>query len=310
LRSLEAYPKAIAHFRRAIALDPDFAQAHAALAMAQLNLAGLVASPSRPHVDEARAAAQRALALEPDLPEAQVALAAIHQRFDFDWPRAEALLARAVATAPNSVYVLSGYAIALMCRGRFDEAARPIERALEVDPLNIGLRSVYAHFLSYRGLFEAAEEELVALLEMDPRHAYSRVVLGNNYLYWQKPAEALEQYRQVIVLVPGHASAYLGVVNALALAGRTEEALVELAQTRALFTQGYVSPLHVAATCATLRDAEGMYAALEEAPVLGDFLFCTLSIDPLFRAYHRDERWRTLLARYGLASPTGGLPLV
>jgi adenylate cyclase len=308
-RSLEAYPKAIVHFRRAIALDPEFAQAHAALALALLNLAGMVAAPSRLYVPDAKSAAEHALALDPGLPEAQAALAAIHQRFEFDWPRAEALFARAVATAPNSVYVLSGYAMALMCRGRFDEAAQAIEHALEVDPLNIGLRSVYAQFLSYRGLFDAAEEELVALLEMDPRHAYSRVVLGNNYLYWRKPVEALEHYRQVIAMVPGHASAYLGAVNALALAGRSDDARVELARTRALFAQGYMSPLHAAATYATLRDAEGMYAALEEAVALGDFLFCTLPIDPLFRAYRRDERWLALLSRYGLASSAGSLQL-
>jgi hypothetical protein len=52
-----------------------------------------------------------------------------------------------------------------------------------------------------------------------------------------------------------------------------------------------------------------MYAALEEAVALGDFLFCTLPIDPLFRAYRRDERWLALLSRYGLASSAGSLQL-
>lgn len=73
VKSSDNWTKAPEMFRRAIALDPDYAQAHAGLAdsLAQLLLWRIVESPGV--LDEALAAAQRALELAPQLAEAHVA---------------------------------------------------------------------------------------------------------------------------------------------------------------------------------------------------------------------------------------------
>lgn len=74
LKSTDNWPKAPEMFRRAIALDPDFAQAHAGLADSLVGL--LMWRLLKPEaLDEAIAAAKRALELAPELAEAHVARA-------------------------------------------------------------------------------------------------------------------------------------------------------------------------------------------------------------------------------------------
>lgn len=64
-------------FRRAIELDPDYAQAHAGLADALVELLLWQQDLPQDALEEARAAAHRALELDPDLAEARVAKAHI-----------------------------------------------------------------------------------------------------------------------------------------------------------------------------------------------------------------------------------------
>lgn len=74
LKSSDNWVKAPEMFRRAIALDPDYAQAHAGLAdsLAQLLIWRIIGPPANA-LDEALAAAKRALELAPQLAEAHVA---------------------------------------------------------------------------------------------------------------------------------------------------------------------------------------------------------------------------------------------
>jgi hypothetical protein len=108
----------------------------------------------------------------------------------------------------------------------------------------------------------------------------------------------------VIALVPGHPTAYLGAVCALAQGGATDEARAELGRVVAQFAHGHCSPVHIAAAHAGLGDTAAMYDALERAVAERDFLVCTLPIDPLFDRYHGDARLQSLLARNRMAPAT------
>ncbi|HYD06681.1 MAG TPA: winged helix-turn-helix domain-containing protein, partial [Reyranella sp.] len=132
--------KALTLFEQAVALDPDYAMAHAGLGSAYLLLAST--AMLRPlQVDEAmpmaRRAAERALALDDTLAEPWAVLGRVKMEYDWDWQGAEADLAHAVALNGNSVEALGTYGQFLSAMGRHDEAIEAMERARRLDPRQV-----------------------------------------------------------------------------------------------------------------------------------------------------------------------------
>jgi adenylate cyclase len=120
-------------FRRAIELDPQYAQAHAGLADALVEL--LLWRLERPQdvLEEARAAAQRALELDPDLAEAHVAKAhTLALAGDHEAATAEFELA---LTLDSGLYVAHYYyARHCFAQGRHARAVDLFESAHRVQP--------------------------------------------------------------------------------------------------------------------------------------------------------------------------------
>src|SRR6185503_13925901 len=101
LRTTESLARALSLFQTAATRDPDFALAHAgiALSLAPRRVLGYV--PPGAGDAEHKAAALRALALDPALGDAHAALAAAYA-VDWEWERAEAEFRRAVETDASS----------------------------------------------------------------------------------------------------------------------------------------------------------------------------------------------------------------
>jgi DNA-binding winged helix-turn-helix (wHTH) protein/Tfp pilus assembly protein PilF len=129
--------KALGLFEQALALDPDYATAHAGLASTYLLLASTVILRPLP-VDEAmplaRQSAERARVLDEGLAEAWAVLGRVKMEYDWDWDGAEADLAYAVALNPNSVDTLAVYGQFLSTMDRHDEALEAMEQARRLDP--------------------------------------------------------------------------------------------------------------------------------------------------------------------------------
>ena len=128
--------KALEFFGQALALDPDYASAHAGLADTCVLLAEYGALPPTSILPKARAAIERALELSPDLAEAHCAAGELALVFDWDWARAERELRRAIELSPR--YAAAHYRLALyqsLVAGQFDEAIPRARQAVELDPL-------------------------------------------------------------------------------------------------------------------------------------------------------------------------------
>ena len=171
LSSFEALRKAAGHFRAAIALDPEYVLAHAALAnaFAQLALVGSI-SP-----DEARAEGQphieRALELDPDNAYAQ----AVYGRYlsIMGDPRADEVLRSAVAAAPNDVDVLNIYAIFLRTERRGEEALVILDRALDLDPLSVMLYHDLGRVHLWMGQFDLGLQAFERISQINPGNPYA-----------------------------------------------------------------------------------------------------------------------------------------
>ena len=182
--SMLEVPKAIEAFRAAIELAPDYAAAHAGLALAQCAQAELRLRPPAEAYSEAKSSALQALAMDPECADAQVALAAVLFWSEWNWPAAEKSLERALEINPNhsEAYLLFGRL--LEARGRFDEALAMKRRALERDPFSplVHLQVSLSFFLAHR--YDESIEWASKTLELDPRHPHAREFLAG--CYWKK----------------------------------------------------------------------------------------------------------------------------
>ena len=301
-RDSAMHTKATELFRKAIAVDPNFAQAYASLAMTLLSIAGFVSSPSGPLVTEAVAAARHAIAMDAGTADAYVALGAIAHRIEWDWPEAERLYRRALELGPDSANSHASFGYALSMRGRFSEAAKHLRIAYELDPLNVGMRAACAKDLYFQRRYVEADAELTALLEIAPQHEFAEFALGFNALYSGRPQVARAAFERVSAILPDHPSPHLLIPATLALEGREREAREQLNAVLARRADQYYCRYHLAITYAYLRDRDHLYAALDQAAELSDVLLVTLPVEPAFDAYHDDLRFRTFLAAHWLPS--------
>ena len=126
--------RALAHFEKALALDPNSAPLHALIAFCHLldSRFGWWSS----HEDalaKARAFTDRALALDPDNADANTCLGFVHlwaEAFD----AAERAARRAVELAPGSADVADFASLILTCCGHPDEAVVLSEKAIALSP--------------------------------------------------------------------------------------------------------------------------------------------------------------------------------
>ncbi len=126
-------------FQRALAIDPNFAEAHAGIADVWMIRAWFRAmADGGPAVAEdlerATTAAQRATELDPGLTEPYATLGAV-RHIQGRFAEVEALFARALELNPNYVAALHWHATHAMAMGRFDTSLEELRLATRLDPL-------------------------------------------------------------------------------------------------------------------------------------------------------------------------------
>ena len=119
---------------RAIALDPNFAAAHARLSEAHGRIHRWGYDRSNTRLEQQRTAAERALALQSNLPEAHFALGLYHYFGHDDYEPALREFRRAVELAPNNAQFVRFIGYIYRRQARWPEALDQVERATRLDP--------------------------------------------------------------------------------------------------------------------------------------------------------------------------------
>jgi TolB-like protein/Flp pilus assembly protein TadD len=157
LRTTEGFDRAEAAFTKAIALDPEFAQAYAGLADVRLtrSVFEIYAGANTRPTAGAREATERALTLDPMLAEAYPAAGAV-----LHWTgrlgEAEQQFKKAIALNPNYALAHHWYSLLLEAQGRLDAALAEIEQAIQLDPLSMPAVSTRHRFLLMAGRISEA----------------------------------------------------------------------------------------------------------------------------------------------------------
>jgi DNA-binding winged helix-turn-helix (wHTH) protein/tetratricopeptide (TPR) repeat protein len=175
-------PRAVEAFRSAIELDPDYAAAHAGLAVAHCAEAELrLAAPDKAYT-EARAAALRALAMEESNADAQVALGTVLFLSDWNWNGARRSLERALELNPDHTEAWLVYGRLLEALGFLADGLAAKQKALERNPSSAAVHLQIA--LSYWNQRRYDDMIVWAMrsLERDPQHLLAREFLAAAYL--------------------------------------------------------------------------------------------------------------------------------
>jgi TolB-like protein/Tfp pilus assembly protein PilF len=163
--------RALAHFQKAIELDPKYARAYTGAAMAMGLLKNYTGVPSAPDEALRRKYVDTALRLDPGLGEAYAMRGAMCEEAA-DFRCAEEQYKRAIELAPNFSTGWQWYGeLAANELGNAKLSRDLMIRAKQLDPLSPIVRTEYATALAEAGDREGAMRELEATLRDSPRSA-------------------------------------------------------------------------------------------------------------------------------------------
>jgi TolB-like protein/Tfp pilus assembly protein PilF len=178
-RRVDVKTQARERLRKAIELDPRYAEAYAELAIADLFY-----TVTADAIAAANEVIDTALRLEPAMPRALAARAlSLQQQNDPDWAVSEIVLRDVLAREPNMVDALNWLGRSLEAQGKLVEAATVLERAARLDPLHGSIAVTVARASARRGDFATAERRLLRLLEA-PQPGFNTYQSLREF-YWQ-----------------------------------------------------------------------------------------------------------------------------
>ncbi len=295
LQRHEGFRRAVAYFEAAIAMQPDFAEAYAALALVQTQF--LFGGPFSPHetIPKAEAAARQALQLDETLAQAHWALGQILNLYYWRWKDGAHALQRATELQGGRDELSAAVSESLIRQGRFGEAVAAAERGRRLDPLSVNAQVAVGTASRAAGQHSRAISELRRALEMSPGNNRVQFQLGVTFVAMGQMEDAIRELEVAARPAQGHNSrieAYLGY--AYAAAGRTQEAREVLKELESHRREQYVSSFGIALIHDALGETEPALAALQRAFEDRAVEFAQMAQYPSFKAIASDPRYQAL----------------
>jgi tetratricopeptide (TPR) repeat protein len=288
------------HYLRAIEIDPQFAQAHAGLAIAYHGLGARYGTDRPVLLPLGKAAAERAMAIDDGLADSHLALALGKAWWDRDYDGAERAFRRALELRPGFAAAHQSLAAFLTYTGRCEEGLASVRRAVTLEPLS----TLYATDQGAMTMFCRRYEEAVAIflrtLERNPEETRAWLLLGRTLTLLERFDEAADAFARAD-RVPGLEAAKLawGGVH-LAASGRRAEAEERLARLEEMGKNQGVRQTDIAELEVALGRLEPAIARIERAERERNLDPVPLQLDPGLDPLRADPRFRAVVQRMGL----------
>ncbi|MGI9234676.1 MAG: hypothetical protein ACR2RD_13665 [Woeseiaceae bacterium] len=209
------------HIDRALALDPDLAEAHAAQGL-------LLTYGRNPDFVASEAALRRALDLDPTIVSAYnwLSIALMNQkRFDESWQAKQ----DALKIEPLDPIINGNVAISHSGRGDFHRAEQIMKRMVEVpDPSGTSYWNLYNLYTSYGRMVEANDSaKKIVVLYHGAKVNGGFMALSQNYYYLSNDEEGDYWHGKVVADDPNGLNAFFRRAYALKIQGRYDQMRVE-----------------------------------------------------------------------------------
>ena len=287
--------RALGCFEEAVALDPKYALAWAAIARAYAEAMTIqAASLAGVAVAKAKEAASRALTLDPGLSEAHEVMGLVRMIYDFDWEGAEQSFKLALQLSPNDADAHCHYGWLCWSVERHDEAVELVRRARELDPL--AHRSDFSSALLRAGRYAEAEVAARETIAFDPGFARGHSALGWALLLQGDTVGGVAALERAVEASQDDSAFIAQLGQGYAMAGRTADARAMLARLEAQAAERPVSSYSFAYVLTGLGEHDRAIDCLERAydepsgavfSIKGSFLFAPLRGHPRFTALLR-----------------------
>jgi tetratricopeptide (TPR) repeat protein len=304
-RTKEGLDSAIVHFRRAISLDPGYADAYAELAEAYVRIGYFGYRPADAMFPKAKAAARRSIRLDSTLASAHTALAT-ELLWEHNFAGAESEYRKAISLDSMDATAHQWYSVLLMITGRVSRSLPEIRRAAELEPLSLQVQNNYGSFLNHAGDHPAALRQFQKTVADEPDSAWVRrnpwVLANMSRVYADNGqyADALRTMNRALAIVPRHPRALYTLAVIYDEMGRPDLA-------REAFARADESHEQYAAyrgmVYADQGNADSALFWYDRMATWGIQPMLTLQAERRIDPLRGDPRFRALLARLGVPQP-------
>jgi serine/threonine-protein kinase len=300
-RTEQGLRRAVEFFGKAIAEDPQLAEAYAGLADAENLLAHYgVLAPADVWTKAASNAAQ-AVMLNGESAEAHTSFAHIKSTQDWDWEGSEREFRRAIALNPRYAPAHHWYAVSCLSPlGRLEQGLEELQLAQALDPVSSIISRDIALNHYYQRDFDSALEQCDHTIEQNPHFSPAYWTLGLVQEQRGELDEAVAAFQRAIELSPPSLRILGALGRALARAGRKNEALKVLAELEDLATKRYISPFELALIYFALERTDEGFERLAKAYQDRCYELVSINVDPRFESVAKDPRFITLIHQIGL----------
>lgn len=290
----EAIAQALALFKEAIAIHPDYPRAWTGLAriyQRQVTIGGRSIQESK---ELALNAIDQALKIDPEFVTAHKLLGWSAMAYDNDLAAAARYYQRALELDPSDFTYIAHFLAGL---GRLSEAIVIQQETVSRDPVNAYSHYSLGVYSTFNGDLDDALASYRTALKLRPGLVFVNYDIGLIFLLKNEPHLSLAAFTEET----NELARIKGTALALHDLGRKTESDAALNEHQARV--GETWPSEVAMVYAWIGDTNAAFQWLDkEIEVNGTYGWTQIPEDPHFRNLHDDPRWQALLSRVGVSA--------
>lgn len=295
------WQQAIAQYREALRLEPEYAAAQAGLAQTLIWMASNYPDVStyKAHMSEARVWTLKALTLGPDLADGHAALGDLYMLEDWKLADAEKEYRQALQLAPNNKVALDGLQLLLQVLGQSEAAIALGHQAIAIDPLFVDHYDFLTKIYAGTGRLIEAEAQLRSRRALFPDDDSEHEV-AMYIAQMRGQSERVIREAEQIAGPPQTRS----VALAMARQYGSDRAVADSALKELIAKYGDGSAYAIAQIYAKRGEPERAFAWLNRAYESRNAAVLGVATDPYLKSLRPDPRFAAMCKKLGLPLPS------
>jgi eukaryotic-like serine/threonine-protein kinase len=297
--------EAIVELKASVEIDPDFADAHTALADAWAVHGYYGGVPTWEAWSRARAAVDEAERIAPDSAGVALSRGILEHYYGWNVARLEHFCRLAAERNPKSADPWTWLAIGYAASGRRADAVEAGARGIALEPHHPNVRTSQAWAYLFSNDYVTAARLLEKAIEVGPNAGYAHWSYGLALRYGRRVKESLPVFERLVEGTSGKVPLYVSLLGAaLAEIGEKSRAEEILANLIARRSEGdYVPSIDLATVHAALGDHDAALDALEQGREERNGLMWGRIHMHDFIPLRTHPRWIALAQRLGRTAP-------